>query len=205
MAVAWRIVKKKYARTAFSGEGARLFGGRWNYPGTALVYLAESQSLAVLELLVHMDSAELLGHYLTIRVTFDDSLIDSVPFEALPAAWQRDSALKQVRDKGEAWAVAGRTPVLRVPSVVIPTESNYLLNPRHRLFGQIEIGEAIPFQFDERLVRQQGFPDVPAGGAPERRIPVLSIAAKAGDPPSHVGRALARGLFDALQGAAENS
>ncbi len=58
---AWRITKRKHARNAFTGEGAREFGGRWNNPGTAIVYTAQSQSLAALEMLVHLDSSELLA------------------------------------------------------------------------------------------------------------------------------------------------
>jgi RES domain-containing protein len=60
---AWRITKRKHAKTAFTGEGARLYGGQWNSPGTRVVYAAQSQSLAVLEMLVHLDSAEILKHY----------------------------------------------------------------------------------------------------------------------------------------------
>ena len=64
MVSAWRITKRKHARSAFTGEGARLYGGRWNSPGTAIIYTAESQSLAVLEILVHLDSPELLKKWL---------------------------------------------------------------------------------------------------------------------------------------------
>ena len=72
---AWRITKRKHARDAFTGEGAREFGGRWNNPGTAIVYTAQSQSLAALEMLVHLDSSELLAKYVLIGVEFDQALI----------------------------------------------------------------------------------------------------------------------------------
>ncbi|HTF71866.1 MAG TPA: RES family NAD+ phosphorylase [Edaphobacter sp.] len=68
---AWRITKRRLARTAFYGEGARLYGGRWNRPGTSMVYVAESQALAVLEVLVHLDSSSLLEKYVLIQVDFD--------------------------------------------------------------------------------------------------------------------------------------
>ena len=81
---AWRITKRKHARNAFTGEGASEFGGRWNNPGTAVVYTAQSQSLAALEMLVHLDSSELLEKYLLLGVDFDQSLIRSIEHSALP-------------------------------------------------------------------------------------------------------------------------
>jgi RES domain-containing protein len=84
MVTAWRITKRKHARNAFTGEGAREFGGRWNNPGTAIVYTAQSQSLAALEMLVHLDSSELLEKYVLIGVEFDPSLIRLVELSALP-------------------------------------------------------------------------------------------------------------------------
>ena len=87
---AWRITKRKHARNAFTGEGAREFGGRWNNPGTAVVYTAQSQSLAALEMLVHLDSSELLQKYVLIGVEFDESLIMPVEPSALPRHWRSD-------------------------------------------------------------------------------------------------------------------
>ena len=81
---AWRITKRKHARNAFSGEGAREFGGRWNNPGTAVVYTAQHQSLAALEMLVHLDSSELLQSYVLIGVEFDESLVERVGASELP-------------------------------------------------------------------------------------------------------------------------
>ena len=80
----WRITKRKHARNAFTGEGAREFGGRWNNPGTAVVYTAQHQSLAALEMLVHLDSSEFLQKYVLIAVEFDQSLITKVVPSALP-------------------------------------------------------------------------------------------------------------------------
>ena len=72
MVSAWRIVKQKHKRSALSGEGARRFGGRWNSPGVSVVYLAQSQALAALEMLVHLDAAELLRSYVIIEVGIDE-------------------------------------------------------------------------------------------------------------------------------------
>lgn len=154
MARAWRIVKRKHAPNAFTGDGARLFGGRWNYPGTALVYMAETRSLAALEMLVHLDGAELLGAYVTIGAEFDSELVETVDLAALPVNWRGDAALESIRTLGVEWAASGRSAVLRVPSVVIPEEANYLLNPRHPLYSRVSIGRPVPFEFDTRLTRQ---------------------------------------------------
>ena len=149
---AWRITKRKHARNAFSGEGAREFGGRWNNPGTAMVYTAQSQSLAALEMLVHLDSSDLLGKYVLMAVEFDESLVSAVDSSALPRSWRSDLALAQLRSIGDEWVLGGRSVVLQVPSALVPGENNFLLNPEHRDFGRLRIGRALAFRFDPRLV-----------------------------------------------------
>ena len=81
---AWRIVKSKLAATAFSGEGARKFGGRWNSPGTPVVYLAGSTSLAILEMLVRLNAPELLKRYAVFEVTFSPDLSHTLNPSSLP-------------------------------------------------------------------------------------------------------------------------
>ena len=148
---AWRIAKRKHAKTAFTGEGARLFGGRWNNPGTSIVYTAQSQSLAVLEMLVHLDTPELLGKYVLFEVGIDDPLITHVDPSTLPRTWRADPPPSRVRAIGDDWINAGTSAVLRVPSVLVPTENNFLLNPRHKDFSGLRISEPMPFRFDSRL------------------------------------------------------
>ena len=76
---AWRIVKQKYpAAQAFAGEGARLYGGRWNSRGVSVVYAAGSQSLAVLEMLVHLDAADLLQSYVLFAVKIDEAQMSAL-------------------------------------------------------------------------------------------------------------------------------
>ena len=81
---AWRIVKRKHAKNAFTGEGARIFGGRWNTPGVPLIYTAASQSLAVLEILVHLEAPELLQKYVILEAQIEESLITDVDNFCLP-------------------------------------------------------------------------------------------------------------------------
>jgi RES domain-containing protein len=148
---AWRIVKHKNEKTAFSGEGARLYGGRWNSPGTAMVYTAQSQSLAALEMLVHLDSADLLGAYVFFDVVIEDSMITSVDVASLPKNWRAEPAPAKLQALGNVWIAAGTSCVLRVPSSLVPAESNYLLNPKHADFVKVRIGQATPFRYDPRL------------------------------------------------------
>jgi RES domain-containing protein len=148
---AWRITKHKYAKTAFDGEGARLYGGRWNSPGTAMIYTSQSQSLAVLELLVHMDAPELLRKYILFEVWLPTSYVSDLNLSNLPSNWRTDPAPADVRAVGDEWAASGNSAALRVPSALVPGESNFLLNPRHPDFRKLRIGKPLPFQFDPRF------------------------------------------------------
>ena len=148
---AWRITKRKHASAAFTGEGARLFGGRWNSPGMAVVYTAQSQSLAALEMLVHLESPELLANYILFEVGIDESMITRVELSQLPKNWRVDPPPAKVTAIGNAWVVGGASAVLCVPSALVPGENNFLLNPQHEDFPKLQVGKPLPFRFDPRL------------------------------------------------------
>lgn len=150
---AWRIYLPKHAASAFTGDGARLFGGRFNSRGVPVVYTAGSISLAALELLVHLRSADVLSMYQLRSVTFDVALVTKLDPRRLPKTWRRYPASAAVRRIGDEWIAAGVSAVLEVPSVVVESESNYLLNPAHPDFGRIVIGNAKRFRFDARLLK----------------------------------------------------
>lgn len=137
----------KAAHIALDGEGARLWGGRWDSAGRPMVYTAATPSLAVLEILVHLDlPAELLPddlRLLTIEVP-DDAL--SYRLDADPAD---DAACLA---QGDAFLGAGEALSLRVRSVVVPQEWNILLNVRHADMGKVKIIATDPFQLDPRLL-----------------------------------------------------
>jgi RES domain-containing protein len=149
---AWRIVKTKYLKEAFDGEGARLYGGRWNSPGNRAVYIAEHASLAVLEVLVHLESSIPLPGYSLIQVAFEESLIEELEIEDLPPDWRASPPPVDVQTIGDRWIEEGRSAVLKVPSAILPIECVYLLNPQHPDFGKVNILTPIPFSFDERLL-----------------------------------------------------
>jgi RES domain-containing protein len=156
MVSAWRLVKRKHARSAFNGEGARRFVGRWNHPGTAVVYTAASRSLAALEMLVHLDSATLLQEYVACEVGIGESLITRLDASKLPRDWAADPPPDSVRLIGDRWVAEGSCAVMEVPSAVIPSESVFLLNPAHADFAKLRLGEPLAFRFDRRLAGKKG-------------------------------------------------
>jgi RES domain-containing protein len=153
MTTVYRICKSKYTATAFDGEGAFQFGGRWNSRGTRLVYVAENLSLAVLEMLVHFQDDGILAAYSFIEATFDESLVESAESRSkLPKNWQTSPPPFSTQQIGDNWAKRGLTMALKVSSTIIPSESNYLLNPNHKDFSKITFGEPQSFKFDQRLL-----------------------------------------------------
>ncbi|MGH7973852.1 MAG: RES family NAD+ phosphorylase, partial [Limisphaerales bacterium] len=148
----WRIVPEDQAATAFDGEGARLYGGRWNPAGVAMVYASEHKSLAALEVRVHINTTRKLKRYKCFAFEFDDRLLKVFPVDSLPKDWQQEPPQRSLQSLGDAWVRAADTPVLAVPSVIIPNERNYLLNPKHPQFAKIRIAEPEDFAFDPRLL-----------------------------------------------------
>ena len=153
MITAWRIVKAKHAAQAFDGKGARRFGGRWNSPGTSVVYVAESRALAALEMLVHLQASEILKSYSMIPVAFPEDLVTSVAPEDLPADWRAFPAPAALQTIGDEWVARSDSLVLSVPSVAIDEEHNFLINPEHPDFPALSVGSPEPFEFNRRLIK----------------------------------------------------
>lgn len=151
MPKAWRIVKKKHIGTAISGKGAADYGGRWNSYGVPIVYTSGSQSLAALEILVHLNPV-VIFEYVAIQIEFDFNLVEQFPFEKLPEDWQTEPPSPATQYIGDVWVSQGRSAILAVPSAIISNEPNFLLNPAHRDFKKIRFGSPEPFAFDPRLL-----------------------------------------------------
>jgi RES domain-containing protein len=151
---AWRICKAKYVQTAFDGEGAAREPGRWNQRGQKVVYTADSKALAVLEIVVHAD-AGLAAYYLLIPCSLDASLVEVLDPSTLPLKWSSlvDPSWAILQRLGGEWIASKRSAVLRVPTAVVPEQYNYLLNPEHPDFSKIQVGAAIDFEPDARLLR----------------------------------------------------
>lgn len=150
---AWRLVRPKYGSRseAFSGEGAHLFGGRWNFPGMSVIYVSSSLSLATLETLVHADRQRFERDYVVFRLNIPERLMLELRDEDLPEDWQARAVSEGARRVGDAWLSARASVALSVPSVIVPEERNYLINPAHPQFSELSIGDPQPFRFDARL------------------------------------------------------
>jgi RES domain-containing protein len=148
---AFRLIKAKYAAEAFTGDGARRYGGRWNTAGTPVVYASSSIALAILEVLVNLEDPAELRHYLLAEAGFEKKLLRLLDSERLPASWRDNPAPPEVVALGQEWLASASSAVLDVPSAVVAEERNYLLNPRHGHFGQVTLLEPRSFAFDPRL------------------------------------------------------
>ncbi len=148
----WRVVKRKHAATAFDGKAAQRFGGRWNLAGRRAVYASGSKSLAVLEVLVHLDVGRPLPRLVAFSFGVDARLLDSLELTRLPRYWRASRGVLATQELGDDWLASGRNLALAVPSVIVPEEVNYLLTPAHPAFGRLKFGRAIPFLLDPRVM-----------------------------------------------------
>jgi len=150
---AWRLVRPAHgdAAAAFSGEGARRYGGRWNAPGRPVVYASLHLSLAALETLAHADRRRFERDYVAYEVRVPHDLILELRDEDLPADWRARPVSPGARAAGDAWLGQRASVALSVPSVLVPQERNLLLDPAHPRFAAVRIGLPQRFRFDERL------------------------------------------------------
>lgn len=147
---AWRIVKSKHSNRAFSGEGAFLYGGRWNSAGTRVVYASHTLSLAALEMLVHLSTGA-TPTFSTFCMSFDEALMEIFETANLPGDWRVEPPGPNTQTIGDVWVREARSAVMAIPSTIIPQETNFLINPAHPDFPRITIGPAQPFAFDPRI------------------------------------------------------
>jgi RES domain-containing protein len=148
----WRICRKPFARKPLDGQGGLITAGRWHTPRRLIVYTSESLALASLEVLVHCDLDLMPGDFIAIEILIPSATkIVTLTQSDLPRNWRRHPAPLTLARLGNRWLDEGRTAILRVPSALVPTESNYLLNPLHPAFREFEVSRRLKFAFDERL------------------------------------------------------
>lgn len=153
---AWRLVKTRFAASVLDGEGARLHGARWNSPGIAIAYAADSPALAVLEVLAHLQSTRHLDAYSMLSADIPEELIEDVDSTVLPSNWTAAPPPPEAQAVGDAWAAMRRSAVLRVPSAIVPRSSIFLINPAHPEVKRITVGEIEPFRLDPRVIALGG-------------------------------------------------
>ena len=154
MPSAWRIVRAARVDSAFTGEGGRVYGGRWNSRGTAIVYVSEHESLAALELFVHTMPLAPTERYLSFRLEWEDKMTEYFSLKNLPPNWNAEPPTFETMQIGDDWVRRGISVALAVPSVLSTSEKNFLLNPRHSDFKKIKISEPIEYRFDPRLLNR---------------------------------------------------
>ena len=145
----WRLARRAHA--ALDGEGARRYSGRWNSAGRPLLYTSSHLSLAALEALAHFDADEVPEDLQAFAIEIPDALAtEQVTADILPIGWTRQEFA--TRAFGDEWLTVARTPVLVVPSALVPEETNVLVNPAHPATHGVVVVARRRFVYDPRLL-----------------------------------------------------
>ncbi len=148
--IVYRVGKTKYA-SYLTGEGARLFGGRWNNKMVSCVYTSESRALALLEYTVNINMDDIPRALSITIIEIPDHTIKILKEADLPGDWKHSPAPSSTKEFGSDLLLAAAGPVIRVPSIVIPDEFNYLLNPLHIESKKFKIIDISDFVYDVRI------------------------------------------------------
>ncbi len=156
MSRVYRVLRKRFARTPFDGEGAYRYGGRWSSPGTRLSYTSEHQSLAPLEYFVHLDKDDPPSDLvIAVAEVPNDLARERVEANKLPRNWREAAAPAQLARLGDEFAQRGEHCLLVVPSILAPAENNCLINPGHPDFKRIVVRDVAPVSYDLRMFPKQ--------------------------------------------------
>ncbi len=148
----WRLCRKPFAKKPLDGAGGLYASGRWHSAPRLIVYASESLALASLETLVHLDPDLPPDDLVALEIDVPQGVsMTQLQHAKLPRSWRRYPAPRSVQMLGNAWLDGRRSAVLCVPSVLIPSEFNYLINPQHPEARQITMAAKSPFTFDARL------------------------------------------------------
>lgn len=147
----YRLLQETYRNEPLSGQGAALYGGRWNPKGLSLLYTTESPALSLLEVLVHINPNRIPRYYL-VTIDVPDSL-RSYRVDELPVTWRATGTAQPLASQTFLlnWLKEPDSLVMQVPSTIIPIMANYLINPRHELFANCRVVDSRLFDIDERL------------------------------------------------------
>jgi len=148
--IVFRITTVKYVDD-LSGRGAEKAGGRWNQRGYPVLYTCQSRALAAMELAVHITLSTIEHDYRILTIEVPDHPVYIYPEEQLPGNWKQFPFPQSTQLIGTKWLSACEYLIMKVPSVVIEGDYNYLINPLHPLFRDISIGDSKIFEFDTRL------------------------------------------------------
>ena len=145
----YRIVRKPYSKTPLDGEGAYRFGGRWSSPGTRIAYAAEHLSLAMIEYFVHIEASDPPKDLVVVAADIPDRVSRMVRTpRTLPPNWRQVPAPPSLAVIGDSFAAEHKSAILVLPSALVPSESNWLVNPLHPEFAKIRVQPAEPFHYE---------------------------------------------------------
>jgi len=149
----WRICRARFAGEAFSGQGARRFGGRWNSPGVPMVYSSSSLALAAMELFVHLEPNQQPDDLVSIAALLPEGepAMRLEPSK-LPSRWWSDN-FKPLRVIGDKWIHENKSLAIEVPSAALRMEWNVLVNPLHPAIAKLKVDPPQAFHFDARMFR----------------------------------------------------
>jgi RES domain-containing protein len=150
---AYRIVSERYAND-LSGTGAAIHGGRWNRRGVPVLYAGESREIALLEWLVNA-SADMVPKLKMVTISFPDDSVWEMPVSSLPENWNEYPAPKALAFLGDEWIRSERSLVMKVPSCILPSSSNFVINCRHKDFGLLKLENIADFAPDKRFLRKE--------------------------------------------------
>ncbi len=149
------MIVYRIARTGFAGdltgEGARLYGGRWNHKNTPCLYSSASRALAVLEYTVNVNVADIPRALSIASIEIPDNSILSFTARDLPGDWRQSPAPSSTKDFGTALLKDAQALALKIPSVIIPDEWNYLINPLHPGMQDVVIISITDYPYDIRI------------------------------------------------------
>jgi RES domain-containing protein len=149
--IVFRLSKSKFSAD-LSGKGAEKSGGRWNSKGTAVVYTSESRALCTTEIAVHTPLGNLPFDYVLVTIEIPDDIhIIIISNNEIPASWNTIPHSHETQEIGDNFVQEGKSAVLKVPSVVVQGDYNYIINPGHPEAAKIKIKSIELFNFDERL------------------------------------------------------
>ena len=148
----YRIAQEEFA-SDLSGNGARLFGGRWNSEGLYALYAASSRSLALLETLAHTPAKMLQQKvYMLVTIAVPDKMaIREITISKLAPGWDVPDIRQYTQKMGDQFLLAKNELLLAVPSVLVPEEDNYVLNPLHPDFKKVKLIHQRRIGFDKRM------------------------------------------------------
>lgn len=148
----YRIVREPYSKTPLDSEGSYRFGGRWSSPGTRLAYTAEHLSLAMIEYFVHIEASDPPKDLVVVAADIPDTVSQvALTQEKLPSNWRQVPAPAGLAAIGDSFATERKSAILVLPSALVPSESNWLINPLHPEFAEIQMNPAAPFHYDARF------------------------------------------------------